>query len=192
MFQTEFADLNEIFYAMYHVPGTLTKSFMRKLMTRFQVKRKNIWPKWNKTKLVQQFYYRTQYKRSPIHWFSTFRTKPADGRTLSSWVRFMHFVRKAHDLISSLGMCISFQQSMLKYFEFQFICTYSFTKNTGTSMFLSLVTWINYISISEDTYTRPRVLCLVTTTTIKYTLWYGHPAVIRNYQVNKRDRQSQL
>jgi hypothetical protein len=33
---SNFADLNEIFYAMYQVLDVLTKSFMRKLMTRFQ------------------------------------------------------------------------------------------------------------------------------------------------------------
>ena len=152
---SKFADLNEIFYTIYQVLSLLTKFFMRKLMTRFQLHR-SIYLYWSnikkKSNSNSKFYRRTQHEISPINRFSSFRTKFADKQTLCH-----------HGFV----LCTSCEEHIIWFHAFEFVSpinktcyiisncnwyAHGCTKHKETTKFLKSVTWISYILISEDKY----------------------------------------
>lgn len=105
---SKFADLNEIFYAMYQVLSLLTKSFMRRLMTRFHLHPKYTFllVQQKKSNSNSKFYPRTQYEISPLNRFSSFRTKSADKQTLCH-----------HGFV----LCTSCEEHIIWFHAFEFV-----------------------------------------------------------------------
>jgi hypothetical protein len=171
---SKFADLHEIFYAMYQVLIFFNEVFHEETYDPISASPEVYfyWSNIKKSNSKSKFYRRAQYEIFPINRFSSFRTKSADKQTLCH---------------RGFVLCTSCEQHIIWFHAFEFVSpinktcysisncnwyAHSRTKHKGTTKILTSVTWISYILISEDTYMRPEYLYLFLTATINYTLLY--------------------